>query len=88
MSFYKFGKIEIASNKENDIFTIHLNQMMNSHKVSFNNWKDCWYITGYQVDGEKIIPLFFKTPKNIFSLDNFNMTKTQLIHCHSMFLTS
>ena len=38
-----------------------------SDKVSCNNGKDCHYIVGYQVDGETIIPLFIKTPKNIFS---------------------
>ena len=32
-----------------------------------NNGKDWRYTVGYQVDGETIIPLFIKTPKNIFS---------------------
>ena len=31
-----------------------------------NNGKDCRYIVGYQVDGA-LVPLFIKTPKNIFS---------------------
>ena len=39
---------------------------MASNKVSCNNRKDCHYIVGYQVDGA-LIPLFIKTPKNIFS---------------------
>ena len=39
---------------------------MVSNKVSCNNGKDCRYILGYQVDGA-LIPLFIKTPKNIFS---------------------
>ena len=34
--------------------------------VSCNNGKDCHYIVGYQVN-ETLIPLFIKTPKNIFS---------------------
>ena len=38
---------------------------MISDKVSCNNGKDCC-IVGYQVDGA-LIPLFVKTPKNIFS---------------------
>ena len=38
---------------------------MISDKVSCNNGKDC-YIVGYQVDGA-LIPLFVKTPKNMFS---------------------
>ena len=32
-----------------------------------SNGKDCRYIVGCQVDGETILPLFIKTPKNIFS---------------------
>ena len=39
---------------------------MVSDKVSCNNGKDCRYIVGYQLDGA-LIPLFIKTPKNIFS---------------------
>ena len=35
-------------------------------KVSYNNRKDCRYIVGYQVN-EALIPLFIKTPKDIFS---------------------
>ena len=40
--------------------------MVVSDKVSCNNGRDCRYIVGYQVDGA-LIPLFIKTPKNIFS---------------------
>ena len=39
---------------------------MVSDKVSCNNGKDCRYIVGYQDDGV-LMPLFMKTPKNIFS---------------------
>ena len=39
---------------------------MISDKVSCNNRKDCLYIVGYQVDGT-LIPLFIKTPRDIFS---------------------
>ena len=49
-----------------DIFTIDINNVVVSDKVSCNNGKDCRYIVGYQVDGA-LIPLFIKTPKNIFS---------------------
>ena len=49
-----------------DIFTIDVNRVVISDKVSFNNGKDCRYIVGYRVDGI-VIPLFIKTPKNIFS---------------------
>ena len=34
--------------------------------MSFNNEKDCCYIVGYQVDVAPV-PLFIKTPKNVFS---------------------
>ena len=49
-----------------DIFTIDVNRVVISDKVPCNNGKDCCYIVGYQVD-EALIPLFIKTPKNIFS---------------------
>ena len=39
---------------------------MFSDKVPCNNGKDCHYIVGYQVD-EALIPLFIKTPRDIFS---------------------
>ena len=49
-----------------DIFTINVNRVAISGKVWYNNWIDCHYIIGYQVDGG-LVPLFIKTPKNIFS---------------------
>ena len=49
-----------------DIFTMDLNKLVVSDKVPCNNGKDCRYIVGYQVD-VVLIPLFIKTPKNIFS---------------------
>ena len=49
-----------------DILTIDVNKLMISDKVPCNNGKDCRYIVGYQVD-EVLIPLFIKTPKNVFS---------------------
>ena len=49
-----------------DIFTINVNKVVGSDKVSCNNGKDYGYIVGYQVNGA-LIPLFIKTPKNIFS---------------------
>ena len=39
---------------------------MVSDKVPCNNGKDCRYIVGYQVD-DTLIPLFIKTPRDIFS---------------------
>ena len=49
-----------------DTFTIDINKVVISNKVSCNNGKDCRYIEGYQVDGG-LVPLFIKTPKNMFS---------------------
>ena len=40
--------------------------MVVSDKVTCNNGKDYHYIVGYQVGGA-LMPLFIKTPKNIFS---------------------
>ena len=68
----KFGQKEVT--KKNfyrqrqitDIFTIDVNKVVVSDKVWCNNGKDYRYIVGYQVDGA-LIPLFIKTPKNIYS---------------------
>ena len=49
-----------------DIFTIDVNRVVISDKVSYNNGNNCRYIVDYQVDGG-LVPLFIKTPKNIFS---------------------
>ena len=49
-----------------NIFTIDVNKLVVSDKVSCISGKDCRYIVGYQVDGT-LIPLFIRTPKNIFS---------------------
>ena len=49
-----------------DLFTIGVNNLVVSDKVSCNNGKNNRYIVGYQVDGA-LIPLFIKTPKDIFS---------------------
>ena len=73
MSYFKFGQIEIASKdfckqkQLTDIFTIDVNKVVVSDKVSCNDGKDWRYIVAYQVHGETIIPLLIKTPKNIFS---------------------
>ena len=70
---FKFGQIEVASKdfhkqrQITDVFTINVKKVVLSDKVPCNNGKDWCYIEGYQVDGETIIPLFIKTPKNIFS---------------------
>ena len=68
----KFGQKDVTTKdfygqrQTTDIFTIDVNKVVVSDKVSCNNGKDCRYIVGSQVDGVAI-PLFIKTPKNIFS---------------------
>ena len=68
----KFGQKEVTTNELygqrqiTDISTIDVNKLVISDKVPCNNRKDCRYIVGYQVDGV-LIPLFIKTPKNVFS---------------------
>ena len=59
-------KTFIDKDQITDIFTIDVNKLIVSDKVPYNNGKDCRYIVGCQVD-EGLIPLFIKTPKNIFS---------------------
>ena len=68
----KFGQKEVTvkgfygQRQITDIFTIDVNKLVASDKVPCNNGKDCRYIVAYQVDGA-LIPLFIKTPKNVFS---------------------
>ena len=64
----KFGQKDVTTKdfygqrQTTDIFTIDVNKVVVSDKVSCNNGKDHRYIVGYQVDGAPI-PLFIKTPK-------------------------
>ena len=68
----KFGQKEVTTKyyygqrQITDIFTVDVNKLVVSDKMSCNNGKDCRYIVSYQVDGG-LIPLFIKTAKNIFS---------------------
>ena len=69
---FKFGQKEVTTKdfygqrQITDIFTINVKKLVVSDKVPLNNGKVCRYIVGYEVDGA-LIPLFIKTPKNIFS---------------------
>ena len=69
---FKFSQKEVTAKvfykqrQITDIFRIDVNKVVVSDKVSLNNGRDCRYIVGYQVDGA-LMPLFIKTPKNIFS---------------------
>ena len=58
---YLYGQRQIT-----DTFTIDASKLVVSDKASCNNRTDYRYIVGYQADGA-LIPLFIKTPKNIFS---------------------
>ena len=70
----KFGQKEVTTKdfygqrQITDIFTTNINKVVLSDKVPYNNGKDCRYIVGYQVN-EALIPLFIKTPRDIFSYD-------------------
>ena len=70
----KFGQKEVTTKdfhgqrQITDLFTIDINKVVVSDKVSCNNGKDCRYIAGYQVN-EALIPLFIKMPKDILSCD-------------------
>lgn len=58
-----------------DIYTSALNKVVVFDKVSCNNGNNWQYILGYQVDGETILPLFIKKPKNIFSYGESSYNK-------------
>ena len=68
----KFGQKEVATKdfygqrQITDTFTIDVNRVVLSDKVPCNKGKDCHYIVDYRVD-EALIPLFIKTPRDIFS---------------------
>ena len=69
---FKFGQKNVTAKdfcrqrQITDVFSIDVNKVVVSDKVPCNDGKDCRYIVGYQVK-EALIPLFIKTPKNIFS---------------------
>ena len=68
----KFGQKEVTTNdfygqrQITDMFAIDINKVVVPDTVQCNNGKDCCYIVRYQVNGA-LIPLFIKTPKDIFS---------------------
>ena len=68
----KFGQKEVTTKdfygqrQITDIFATDINRVVLPDKVQCNNGKDCRYIVRYQVN-RALIPLFIKTPKDIFS---------------------
>ena len=87
----KFGQKEVATKdfygqrQITDIFTIDVNKVVVSDKVSSNNGKDCRYIVDYQVD-VVLISLFIKTPKIYLVMVYHNTIKTLPTQCHSISL--
>ena len=90
---FKFGQKEVAAKsfyrkrQITDIFTTDVNKVVVSDKMSCNNEKDGHYIVGYQVD-EVLIPLFIKTPKNIFSYGVSQCDKNSYTMSFSVFEAS
>ena len=85
----KFGQKDVTTKdfygqrQTTDIFTIDVNKVVVSDKVSWNNGNDCHYIASYQVDGALIL-LFIKTSKIYLVMACHNTIKTLPIQCHSM----
>ena len=92
----KFGQKEVTTKdfygqrQINDIFTINISEVVVADKIPCNNGKDCRYIVSYQVDGA-LMPLFTKTPKNVFSCGVSQYDKNSaytmsfnVIQCYSM----
>ena len=83
---FKFGQKEVTTKdfykqrQITDIFTLDVNKMVVSDKVSCNNRKECRYIVGYQADGT-VIPLFINMPKNKFS---FGVSQYNKNSAHTM----
>ena len=78
---FKFGQKEVT-NKDfygqiqiPYLFTIDVNKVVVYDQVPCNSGKDCGYTVGYQTN-EVLIPLFTKTPKNIFSYGVSQYDKT------------
>ena len=88
----KFGQKEVTTKdfygqrQITDIFTIDVNKLVISNKVPCNNGKDCRYIVSYQVDWV-LIPLFIKTPKNIFSygVSQYDKNSMSLGQCQFLY---
>ena len=92
IKMFKFGQKEVTAKyfyrqrQIPAIFTIDVDRVVVSDKVSCNNVKDCLYIAVYQVD-EALMPQFIKTPKIYLVMVCHNMEKTIPIECNLMFLS-
>ena len=71
MSF-KFGQVSVSSKdfykgkQVTDLFSIDYDKVVVSDLIQSNNGKDKRYVIGYETSNG-IIPLYIKTPKNVFS---------------------
>ena len=87
---FKCSQTEVASKdfhkktQITDIFMIDVNKVLLSDKMPCNNGRDWRYILGYEVDGERIMPLSIKTPKNIFNygVSQYDKKSTYTISFH------
>ena len=88
---FKFGQKEVTAKdfhrqkQMTDIFTIDVNKVVVSDKVSFNNGKDCCCIVDYQVD-EALLHFLSRRLKIYLVMACCITTKTLPIQCHLMFL--
>ena len=57
-------------------FSIGVNKVVLSDRVSCNKGKDYRYIVDYQEDSETIITIFVKTSKKSLSMEYLNSTRT------------
>ena len=71
MSF-KFGRASVSSKdfykmkQITDLFSLGYDKVVVSDLIQCNNGKDKRYVIGYETSNG-IIPLYIKTPKNVFS---------------------
>ena len=71
MSF-KFGQVSVSSKdfykrkQITDLFSLDYDKVVVSDPIQCNNDKDKRYVIGYETSNG-IIPLYIKTPKNVFS---------------------
>ena len=71
MSF-KFGQVSVSSKdfykrkQFTDLFSLDYDKVVVSDPIQCNNGKDKRYVIGYETNNG-IIPLYIKTPKNVFS---------------------
>ena len=67
---FKFGQIMAASKDFYNIYQVMDIYIIDCNKITISDWFTCYnkkdtrYVIGYEVEPNKIIPLYIKTPKN------------------------